>query len=112
MGPEKRQIVLQKNDQWIMTMTMIVAMIFLITSQCMLYHTTTITHEHLTALFFNIQYAIQCTALPFLYNTEVFLFPFLALVVFIFILNLVSYPFGFGGWNASRIMAHLYFESG
>lgn len=49
-------------------------------------------------------------ALPFLSNTEVFLFP-LAIVVFIFILNLVGYPFGFG-WNASRIMAHLYFESG
>eukprot|EP00979_Chaetoceros_neogracilis_P001523 scaffold261_cov318-Chaetoceros_neogracile.AAC.9 len=40
---------------------------------------------------------------------EVFLFP-LAIVLFIFILNLVGYPFGFG-WNASRIMAHLYFEA-
>ena len=48
-------------------------------------------------------------ALPFLSNTEVFLFP-LCVVVFIFLLNLVGYPFGFG-WNASRIMAHLYFES-
>lgn len=47
-------------------------------------------------------------ALPFLYNTEVFLFP-LAVVVFVFVLNLIGYPLGFG-WNASRIMAHLYFE--
>lgn len=46
-------------------------------------------------------------ALPFLNNTEFFLFP-LALVVFIFVLNLVGYPFGFG-WNASRIMANWYF---
>lgn len=47
-------------------------------------------------------------ALPFLSNTEVFLFP-IAGVVFIFVLNILGYPFGFG-WNASRIMAHLYFE--
>jgi len=47
-------------------------------------------------------------ALPFLSNTEVFLLP-VCIVVFIFLLNLVGYPFGFG-WNASRIMAHLYFE--
>jgi len=45
---------------------------------------------------------------PDLINTQVFLFP-IALVVFVFILNLVGYPFGLG-WNASRIMAHLYFE--
>jgi len=48
-------------------------------------------------------------ALPFLSNTEIFLFP-IAGVLFLFILNLVGYPFGFG-WNASRIMAHLYFET-
>lgn len=48
-------------------------------------------------------------ALPFLSSTEVFLFP-LAAVVFVFLLNFVGYPFGFG-WNASRIMAHIYFES-
>lgn len=47
-------------------------------------------------------------ALPFLSNTEVFLFP-LAAVVFVFLLNLVGWPFGFG-WNASRIMANIYFE--
>lgn len=47
-------------------------------------------------------------ALPFLSNTEVFLFPLCA-VVFVFLLNLVGWPFGFG-WNASRIMAHIYFE--
>lgn len=48
-------------------------------------------------------------SLSFLSNTEIFLIP-VALVVFIFILNLVGYPFGLG-WNASRIMAHLYFEA-
>lgn len=48
-------------------------------------------------------------ALPFLSNTEIFLFP-IAGVLFLFILNLIGYPFGFG-WNASRIMAHLYFET-
>jgi len=47
-------------------------------------------------------------ALPFLSNTEVFLFPLCA-VVFVFLLNLVGWPFGFG-WNASRIMAHIYFN--
>jgi len=51
----------------------------------------------------------QHPALPFLSNTEIFLFP-IAGVLFLFILNLVGYPFGFG-WNASRIMAHLYFET-
>jgi len=48
-------------------------------------------------------------ALPFLSNTEIFLFP-IAGVLFLFILNLIGYPFGFG-WNASRIRAHLYFET-
>lgn len=41
-------------------------------------------------------------------NTEVFLIP-MVLVVFVFVLNFIGYPFGLG-WNASRIMAHLYFE--
>lgn len=47
-------------------------------------------------------------ALPFLSNTEIFLFP-IAGVVLIYILNMVGYPFGFG-WNASRILANIYFE--
>jgi len=47
-------------------------------------------------------------ALPFLSNTEVFLFP-IAVVIILYVLNLVAYPFGFG-WNASRIAAYLYFE--
>ncbi len=41
-------------------------------------------------------------------NTEVFLIP-MVVVVFVFVLNFIGYPFGLG-WNASRIMAHLYFE--
>jgi len=48
-------------------------------------------------------------ALPFLSNTEVFLFP-IAAVLFVYVLNFFLYPFGFG-WNASRIMAHIYFDS-
>lgn len=48
--------------------------------------------------------------LPFLHRTEVFLVPVCG-VVFIFLLNWIGYPFGFG-WNASRIMAHLYFGDG
>jgi len=47
-------------------------------------------------------------ALPFLSNTEVFLFP-IAGVAFLYVLNLIGYPFGFG-WNASRIMAYIYFD--
>lgn len=47
--------------------------------------------------------------LTHLKNTELFLIP-MVVVVFIFVLNFVGYPFGFG-WNASRIMAHLYFET-
>jgi hypothetical protein len=47
--------------------------------------------------------------LPQLNNTELLLSP-IVVVIFIFVLNLVGYPFGLG-WNASRIMAHLYFES-
>lgn len=46
-------------------------------------------------------------SLPFLTNTEVFLFP-VAAVVLVFILNLVGYPFGMG-WNASRLFAQIYF---
>lgn len=48
-------------------------------------------------------------ALPFLNNTEVFLFPIVG-ICFIYILNFVGYPFGFG-WNASRIVAHIYFDA-
>lgn len=51
---------------------------------------------------------LSCVALPFLVNTEVFLLPVCG-VVFLFILNLLGYPFGMG-FNASRIFAHLYFE--
>mmetsp|Transcript_29317 Transcript_29317/g.42543 ORF Transcript_29317/g.42543 Transcript_29317/m.42543 type:complete len:357 (-) Transcript_29317:442-1512(-) len=47
-------------------------------------------------------------ALPFLSNTEVFLFP-IAVVVALYVLNLVGYPFGFG-WNASRMMAYVFFD--
>mmetsp|Transcript_30976 Transcript_30976/g.47480 ORF Transcript_30976/g.47480 Transcript_30976/m.47480 type:complete len:277 (+) Transcript_30976:74-904(+) len=47
-------------------------------------------------------------ALPFLSNTEVFLFP-IAGILLLYLLNIIGYPFGFG-WNASRIMAHLYFD--
>lgn len=47
-------------------------------------------------------------ALPFLSNTEVFLFP-IAAIVLVYCLNLIGYPFGLG-WNASRILAHVYFE--
>mmetsp|Transcript_3489 Transcript_3489/g.5069 ORF Transcript_3489/g.5069 Transcript_3489/m.5069 type:complete len:300 (-) Transcript_3489:84-983(-) len=48
-------------------------------------------------------------ALPFLRNTEAFLFP-IAAVVIIWTLNLVGYPFGLG-FNASRIVAYMYFPS-
>eukprot|EP00550_Attheya_septentrionalis_P006430 CAMPEP_0198282768 /NCGR_PEP_ID=MMETSP1449-20131203/2529_1 /TAXON_ID=420275 /ORGANISM="Attheya septentrionalis, Strain CCMP2084" /LENGTH=289 /DNA_ID=CAMNT_0043979163 /DNA_START=156 /DNA_END=1025 /DNA_ORIENTATION=+ len=47
-------------------------------------------------------------ALPFLSSTEVFLFP-IAGIMIVYLINLVGYPFGFG-WNASRIMAHFYFD--
>mmetsp|Transcript_45303 Transcript_45303/g.50786 ORF Transcript_45303/g.50786 Transcript_45303/m.50786 type:complete len:276 (-) Transcript_45303:161-988(-) len=47
-------------------------------------------------------------ALPFLSQTEVFLFP-VAAIALVYVLNLVGYPFGLG-WNASRIMAHIYFD--
>lgn len=48
-------------------------------------------------------------ALPFLSNTEVFLFPIAAILI-IYVINLVGYPFGLG-WNASRIIAYIYFEN-
>ena len=48
-------------------------------------------------------------ALPFLSNTEVFLFP-IAAILAIYVVNFVGYPFGLG-WNASRIVAYIYFES-
>ena len=48
-------------------------------------------------------------ALPFLSNTEVFLFP-VAAILFVYVLNLVGYPFGLG-WNASRVIAYVYFEN-
>ena len=47
-------------------------------------------------------------ALPFLTNTEVFLFP-IAAIIAIYVFNFVGYPFGLG-WNASRIVAYIYFE--
>jgi len=47
-------------------------------------------------------------ALPFLTNTEVFLFPIVA-VFMLYILNFVGHPFGLG-FNASRLMAHLFFD--
>mmetsp|Transcript_28357 Transcript_28357/g.39909 ORF Transcript_28357/g.39909 Transcript_28357/m.39909 type:complete len:299 (+) Transcript_28357:156-1052(+) len=46
-------------------------------------------------------------ALPFLSNTEVFLFP-CAAVALVFVLNLIGYPFNLG-INAARMMAHVYF---
>ncbi|KAL9183920.1 hypothetical protein ACHAXT_004776 [Thalassiosira profunda] len=47
-------------------------------------------------------------ALPFLSNTEVFLFPIAAVLV-LYVFNFVGYPFGLG-FNASRIIAYVYFE--
>lgn len=48
-------------------------------------------------------------ALPFLKNTEAFLFPIAAIVI-VWALNLIGYPFGMG-FNASRIVAYVYFPS-
>lgn len=45
--------------------------------------------------------------LPFLTNTETFLFPIVAILI-IYILNLIGFPLGFA-WNASRTMAEFYF---
>lgn len=47
-------------------------------------------------------------ALPFLSNTEVFLFPIVG-VLSLYLINLIGYPFGFG-WNASRVVASFYFD--
>lgn len=47
--------------------------------------------------------------LPFLSNTEVFLFPIAAIAV-VYILNLILHPFGFS-WNTSILMARFYFGS-
>ena len=47
-------------------------------------------------------------ALPFLSQTEVFLFP-IAAVGLLYVLNIIGYPLNMG-WNASRLMAHLYFD--
>eukprot|EP00538_Stauroneis_constricta_P002907 CAMPEP_0119547036 /NCGR_PEP_ID=MMETSP1352-20130426/1256_1 /TAXON_ID=265584 /ORGANISM="Stauroneis constricta, Strain CCMP1120" /LENGTH=275 /DNA_ID=CAMNT_0007591843 /DNA_START=277 /DNA_END=1104 /DNA_ORIENTATION=- len=47
-------------------------------------------------------------SLPFLSQTEVFLFP-IAAIALIFVLNLVGHFFNLG-WNASRVMAHFYFD--
>merc|ERR1712157_335357 len=46
-------------------------------------------------------------ALPFLSNTEVFLFPIVA-VFAIYFVNMIGFPFGIG-FNASRLTAHIYF---
>jgi hypothetical protein len=46
-------------------------------------------------------------ALPFLSNTEVFLFP-IAAIVLLYATMLVGHPLGFG-WNVARFMARLYF---
>lgn len=48
-------------------------------------------------------------ALPFLSNTEVFLFP-IAAILALYVFNLMGYPFSLG-FNASRIVAYIYFES-
>jgi len=48
-------------------------------------------------------------ALPFLSHTEVFLFPVVVILV-IYVFNFMGYPFGVG-WNASRIIAYIYFEN-
>lgn len=47
--------------------------------------------------------------LPFLSNTEVFLFPIAAIAV-VYVLNLVLHPLGFS-WNTSIMMARFYFGS-
>jgi hypothetical protein len=48
-------------------------------------------------------------ALPFLSNTEVYLFP-IAAILLVYALNLIGYPFSFG-WNASRLASIIYFDS-
>ena len=49
-------------------------------------------------------------ALPFLKNTEAFLYP-IAVIMLLWGLNIFGYPFGLG-FNASRIVAYLYFPVG
>jgi hypothetical protein len=46
-------------------------------------------------------------SLPFLSNTEVFLFPIAAVLV-LYVGMIVGYPFGLG-WNAARVMTRFYF---
>lgn len=46
-------------------------------------------------------------SLPFLSNTEVFLFPIAAVCLFLLV-TLVGYPLGLG-YNAARVMARFYF---
>lgn len=46
-------------------------------------------------------------SLPFLTNTEAFLFP-IAAILLIYVTMLVGYPFGFA-WNAANVMANFYF---
>lgn len=45
--------------------------------------------------------------LPFLSNTEVFLFP-IAAIVLLYTVMIVGHFFGFG-WNAARVMTRFYF---
>lgn len=58
--------------------------------------------------FSTVPHMFVLLALPFLSNTEVFLFP-IAAVLLIYALNFIGYPFGFG-WNASRLMSLIYFD--
>mmetsp|Transcript_11872 Transcript_11872/g.15580 ORF Transcript_11872/g.15580 Transcript_11872/m.15580 type:complete len:305 (-) Transcript_11872:50-964(-) len=46
-------------------------------------------------------------SLPFLGNTEVFLFP-IAAIALVYVVSMVGYPFNFG-FNAARVMARFYF---
>lgn len=47
-------------------------------------------------------------ALPFLSNTEVFLFPIAGIMV-VYAIMLVGYPIAGFGYNAARVMARFYF---
>jgi hypothetical protein len=47
-------------------------------------------------------------SLPFLTNTEVYLFP-IAAIILLYVLLLVGYPFGLG-FNVARIFVQIYFE--
>ena len=68
------------------------------------FHTQILKHTHTLC---TLQHTFK--ALPFLSNTEVFLFPIVGILV-LYVFNLVGYPFGLG-WNASRIAAYIFFES-